>query len=633
MFDFVRNNKRVVQLVLAIIILPFALWGVDSYIRGSGGGANEIARVGKTPISREEFQRALNEQQERLRQQLGNNATPLLEAPEFRRGVLEELINQRVLQLQAEKAHMSISNEMLAAIITSLPALQVDGKFSRERYETMVAAQNMSVPQFEALLRRDLMSQQLLLPVGNASFSGKLPVNRWLGARLEEREFAEALLPATQFMAASQPDAAAVQRYYEENKARFTEPERVRVEFVVLSRDQMIESAQVSEAEVKAAYEANAVRYRTPEQRRASHILIRVEKNASADDIKAAEEKARQLLAQLRANPEDFTKLAKAHSQDPGSAGKGGDLGFFGRGMMVKPFEEAVFSLQENQISDLVRSDFGFHIIKLTGIRPEQARSFDEVKGEIEAELKRQAGTKQYLEAAEGFSNLVYEQADSLKPAAEKYHLSIQTSDWLAKDGQLEAPFTNPKLLQAIFSDDAIKNKRNTEAIEVAPNQLVAARVIEHHAAETLPLDKVASIIEQSLAREAALAKAVAAGEAELQKLRDGEKSSLNWSAPRTVSRQYAPNLSPEALAAIFAVGSKQLPAYTGVKTPQGFALYRVDRIKPFDPENPGEAEPRAAALRQQYQEIVAREELLGWLAALRQQFGVTINSAVLESK
>ncbi len=633
MFDFVRNNKKVVQLVLAIIILPFALWGVDSYIRSSGSGANEIARVGKTPIGREEFQRALSEQQERLRQQLGNNAAGLLEAPEFRRGVLEELINQRVLQLQAEKAHMSISNEMLAAIITSLPALQVDGKFSRERYETMVAAQNMSVAQFEALLRRDLLTQQLLLPIANASFSGRLPPNRWLGARLEEREIAEALLPATQFLAASKPDAAAVQRYYEENKARFTEPERVRVEYLVLSRDKLIESVQVSEAEVKAAYEANRVRYRTPEQRRASHILIRVEKNASPEAVKAAEEKARQILAQVRANPDDFAKLAQAHSQDPGSASKGGDLGFFGRGMMVKPFEEAVFSLQENQISELVRSDFGFHIIRLTGIRPEQARSFDEVRGEIEAELKRQAGTKQYLEAAEGFSNLVYEQADSLKPAAEKYHLVIQTSDWLAKDGQIEAPFTNPKLLQAIFSDDAIKNKRNTEAIEVAPNQLVAARVIEHRAAETLPLEKVAGVIEQSLAREAALAKAVAAGEAELEKLRRGEKSSLNWGAPRTVSRQYAPELTPEALAAIFVVDAKHLPAYTGVKTPLGFTLYRVDRITPFDPENPGEAEPRAAPLRQQYQDVVAREELLGWLAALRQQYGVTINSRVLDSK
>ncbi|WP_126445337.1 SurA N-terminal domain-containing protein [Sulfuricystis multivorans] len=632
MFDFVRNNKKIVQLVLAIIILPFALWGVDSYIRGSGGGANEIARVGKSPISRDEFQRALTEQQERLRPQLSNN-TALLESPEFRRGVLQELINQRALQLHASKAHMGISNEMLAAIITSLPALQVDGKFSRERYEAMVAGQNMSVAQFETLLRRDLITQQQLLPIANASFVGKLPVERWLTARLEERDIAEAVLPVEQFLAASKPDAQAVQRYYDENRARFEQPEQVRVEYLVLGRDKLINNAKVAEAEIKAAYEANQARYRTPEQRRASHILIRVEKNASADELKAAEQKARQILDQVRANPDEFAKLAKAHSQDPGSADKGGDLGFFGRGMMVKPFEEAAFALQENQVSDLVRSDFGFHIIKLTGIRPEQTRSFDEVRGEIEAELKRQVGTKQFLEATEGFANLVYEQADSLKPAAEKYGLAIQTSDWLAKDGHLSAPFTNPKLLQAIFSEDAIKNRRNTEAIEAAPNMLVAARVIEHRPAELLPLEKVAGMIEQVLSREVALAKAAEAGEAELAKLRRGEKSTLTWGTVRAVSRQHAPDLSADARAAIFAVDAKQLPAYAGVKTASGFALYRIERVRPFDPANPGEAAPRAEALRQQYNDVVAREELIGWLAALREQYGVTINSAALERK
>ncbi|NWG30906.1 MAG: SurA N-terminal domain-containing protein [Rhodocyclaceae bacterium] len=632
MFDFVRNNKKIVQLVLAIIILPFALWGVDSYIRGSGGRANEIARVGNSPISRDEFQRALTEQQERLRPQLGSN-TALLETPEFRRGVLEELINQRVLHLHAAKAHMGISNEMLAAIITSLSALQVDGKFSRERYEAMVAAQNMSIAQFEAMLRQDLLTQQQLLPIANASFTGNLPVGRWLSARLEERDIAEAVIRAERFVAESRPDAEAVRRYYEENRARFEQPEQVRVEYLVLSRDKLIENAKVSEAEVKAAFEANAARYRTPEQRRASHILIRVGKNASADEVKAAEEKARQILAQVRTHPDDFAKLAKAQSQDPGSAAKGGDLGYFGRGMMVKPFEEAAFALQENQISELVRTDFGFHILKLTGIRPEQARKFDEVRGEIEAELKRQAGTKQYVEAAEGFSNLVYEQADSLKPAAEKYGLTIQTSDWLAKEGQLSAPFTNPKLLAAIFSEDAIKNKRNTEAIEVAPNTLVAARVIDHRAAEMLPLDKVAGVIEQVLSREAALAKAVAAGEAELEKLRRGEKTSLTWGTVRAVSRQFAPDLDPAAVAAIFAADTKQLPAFVGTKAPTGFALYRIDRVRPFDPANPGEAAPRAQALRQQYNDVVAREELIGWLAAMREQYGVTINSAALERK
>lgn len=631
MFDAVRNSKRIVQIVLALIILPFALWGVDSYVR-EGGSANEVASVGKTPITLDEFQRSLSEQQDRLRPQVGNNVA-LLESPEFRGGVLQELINQRLLLLHANEAQMGISNEALSGFIATLPALQEDGKFSRQRYEQLVAAQNMSVEQFESLLRRDLLTQQVTLPIGNAALAAKLPADRWLMAQLEEREIAEAILRVEQFAADSKPDAAAIQRYYDENRARFEQPEQLRVEYLVLSQARLIEAANIGEAEIKAAYEANAARYRKPEQRRASHILIRADKNAPAAEIKAAEEKAAQILAQVMAAPADFAKLAKQHSQDPGSAANGGDLGFFGRGMMVKPFEEATYALQENQVSAVVRSDFGFHIIKLTGIRAEQAQKLDEVRAEIQAELKRQAGTKQYAEAAEGFSNLVYEQSDSLKPAADKYGLTVQRSDWMAKGGQLPAPFDNAKLSQAVFAEDAVRHKRNTEAVETAPNTLVSARVVEHKPAEVIALEKVSDVIAQVLAREAALVKAEAVGQAELDKLRRGEKSALSWGTPRRVSRLHAPNLSREAGLAVFAASAQKLPAYAGMKTPQGYALYRIDKVSDFDPAAAGEAAPRAAALRQQYDEVMAREDLMNWLAVLRQQYGVKINSAALERK
>jgi peptidyl-prolyl cis-trans isomerase D len=633
MFDLVRNNKKVVQLVLALIVLPFALWGVDSYVRGGAGGANEVANVGKTPISQEEFQRSLSEQQERLRPQVGSN-TALLESPEFRRGVLNELINQRLLLLHANKSQMGISNETLSGFIMSLPSLQIDGKFSRERYESLVAAQNMSVEQFEQMLRRDLLTQQSTLPIANAAVTGGLSGDRWLLAQLEEREIAEAAIRAEQFAGDSKPDEAAIKRYYEENRARFEQPEQVRVEYLVLSQKQLIENAKVSDADVKAAYDANAARYKKPEQRRASHILIRADKGAPEAQVKAAQDKAADILAQVKASPADFAKLAKQHSQDPGSAANGGDLGFFGRGMMVKPFEEATYLLQENQVSEVVRSDFGFHIIKLTGIRAEQAQKLEEVRAEILAELKRTAGAKQYAEAAEGFSNLVYEQSDSLKPAAEKYGLTLQISDWMAKNGQLSLPFANPKLALALFSDDAIKNKRNTEAVEAAPNTLVSARVIEHQPAALIPLEKVSGVIAQALTRESALVKAAVAGQAELDKLNKGEKSGLSWSTARTVSRLHAPNLSREAGVAIFGADAQKLPAYVGAKTPAGFVLYRIDKVKLFDAATAsGDAAARVQALRQQYGEVLAREELIDWLAALRQQYGVKINSAALERK
>lgn len=631
MLDFFRNNQRIVQIVLAIVIVPFALWGVDSYIRGGGRGL-DVATVAKTPITQDEFLRALNDQQERLRPQLGSNPA-LLESPEFRQGVLQELINQRLLLQHANEAKMGVGNDMLANFIATLPALQVDGKFSRERYEAMVAGQNMSVAGFEAMLRRDLLTHQVSLPVANAALPGRLPVERWLGAQLEERTIAEATLRAERFAADAKPDAAAIKRYYEENRSRFEQPEQVRLEYLTLSQDKLTSGAKIEAAEIKAFYEANASRYRKPEQRRASHILLRADKSAPSAEIKAAEEKAGQLLAQIKSGSADFARLAREHSQDPGSAANGGDLGFFGRGMMVKPFEAAVYALQENQVSEVVRSDFGFHIVKLTGVRAEQGKSLDEVRGEIEAELLRKAASRQYAEAAEGFANLVYEQPDSLKPAAEKYGLTLQTTDWFAKGGQLPPPFNSEKLAKAIFSEDAVKHKRNTEAVETGANTLAAARVVEHRPAALAPLDQVSGLIAQVLIREDALTKAATAGQAELEKLRRGDASTLNWSAPRTVSRMHAPNLSREAGQAVFGANAAKLPAYVGVKSPAGFALYRVEKAVAFDPAASGATLPRAEALRRQYDEVMMREDLINWLAALRQHYGVTVNPAALERK
>ncbi len=632
MFDLVRNNKTLIQIVLAVIMLPFALWGVESYVNNSGG-LDEVASVGETPISAGHFQQALREQQDRLRPQLGGNNQELLESPQLRRGVLEELINQRLLALHASKSNLMVSDEALIGFITSVPSLQENGKFSRERYQAVVAAQGMSVEMFEAQVRQDLLLQQAMMAVGNAAISGHVPAERWLAAQLEEREISEAVVRAEQFTGASKPDAAAIQRYYEENRASFEVPEQVRVEYLSLSQEKMIEAAKVGDEEIKAWYQSNEARYKQPEQRQASHILIRADKNAPDADVKAAQAKAEQILAQLKAAPGDFAKLAKQHSQDPGSGEKGGDLGFFGRGMMVKPFEDAAFSLKENQISEVVRSDFGFHLIKLTGVRPERVRPLNDVRGEITAELKRQAGTKLFAAAAEEFGNIVYEQADSLKPAAEKFGLEVQTSDWLAKGGQAVAPMNNPKLLQAIFSDDALKNKRNTASIDVGNNTLVSARVMEHRPAALEPLEAVSAMIEKVLVREAAIAKASATGQADLDKLNKGEKLNLAWSAARPVSRLHAPNLSAEARNAIFAAPAMSLPAYVGAKVPAGFALYRIEKVKPYDSSAGSEAAARSQALRQQYGQVVAQEDLVAWLATLRQRYPVKINPEALERK
>jgi peptidyl-prolyl cis-trans isomerase D len=633
MFDTVRNNRRLVQVFLALITLPFAFWGVDSYVRDNATG-DSLAKVGDSKIGAQEFQQAMREQQERMRPALGGKVDPaMLDNPEMRRAVLGGLINQRLLGMHASKSKLTVSDSQLVQFITSAPALQENGQFSPQRYATMVASQGMSKEMFEARVRQDLAMQQALTAVSSASLPGRAATDRWLAAQLEEREIAELMLQPDAYVSQVKLSADAVKTFYEANRKQFEIPEQVRAEFVALSLEKMAAQLVPSEAEIQAWYQAHPESYRQTEERRASHILITAPKDAPEAQDKAARARAEEVLAQLQKTPADFAKLAKQHSQDPGSAERGGDLDWFGRGMMVPPFEQAAYALKENELSGLVRSDFGYHIIKLTGIRPEKVRPFDTVKAEIAAELKRQGAAKKYAEMAEGFTNTVYEQADSLAPAAEKYQLKIQTTDWITRAGQALPPFTNPKLMAAVFSDEAIKNKRNTEAVEVAPSTLVAARVVEHKPAALQPLAAVAASIERLLVRQEAAKLAAADGAAKLARLAKGEKLDLAWASLRTVARSYAPNLAPEAVRAVFAADAAKLPAYAGTPVPGGYALYRVSQVKPYVPAAGGEEPPRAKALRQEYARIVGEEEFAAWLTTLRERFPVDINAAALEVK
>jgi peptidyl-prolyl cis-trans isomerase D len=630
MFDIVRNNPKVAQIILALITVPFALWGMESYIRDSAG-SGDVATVGGGKISTGEFQQALREQQDRLRPALGGRDPAMLDSPELRRAVLDNLVQRHLLSLHASKSSMSVSNEQLARFIAAVPQLQENGQFSPQRYEALIASQNMTKAMFEYNVRQDMTVQQGIAAVANASLPGKTASDHWVGMQLEEREISEAALRPELFLASVKVAPEAVKAFYEANLKKFELPEQLRVEYLVLSRDKLAEQISVGDDDIKAWYQSHGDRYKQPEERRASHVLIAVSKDAPADQIKAAEAKAADVASQAQTAPGDFAKLAKQYSQDPGSAQKGGDLDWFARGAMVKPFEEAAFALKDGQVSNVVRSDFGFHVIKLTGIRPERGRLLDEVKGEIAAEIKAQAAAKKYLENAEGFSNTVYEQADSLKPAAEKFKLAIQQSDWLIKGANAQGPLANPKLIAAVFSDDAIKNKRNTEAIEVAPNVLVAARVLEHKPAAQQTLETVAPTIEKFLAHQEAVKLAAKEGEQRLAQLNKGEKTDVVWSAPRTVTRAGAPNLSPDAVRSVFKAAPTKLPAYVGVATPTGYSLFRVAKVKPFVAG--AEEKPQAQALQVQYARLVAEEELLAWIAALKEKYPVEINKAAIEAK
>ena len=632
MFDSVRNNKKIVQIFLALITLPFAFFGVDSYVRNMGAG-NDVASVGDTKISANEFDQALRERQDQLRRSLGENfKSDMMNTPEAKLAVLNSLIDRRLLLLEANKNHLLTSDEMLRDFISKVPSLQVDGQFSKERYEAVIRAQGMSQPQFEGKLRQDLTLQQLVGAVSDTAFVSDSQAEAMLRLQSEERQYSEFRVAPEQFADKVKIEASAVQKYYDDNKSRFEVPEQVKAEFIVLSLDALLAQVTVDEAEVKAWYDAHKDRYMQGEERRASHILIEAKTPADKEKAKA---KAKEVLKEVQGSPAKFADLAKKYSEDTGSASNGGDLGFFGHGMMVKPFEDAVFKLKDGEISGLVESDFGYHIIKLTEIKASKQRSFEEVRAEIESELKHQAAARKFTEEAETFNNIVYEQSDSLQPAADKFKLKIQQSPLIAKNPDPAAtaalgPLGNAKVLAALFSDDAIKNKRNTEAVEVAPSTLLAARVLEHVEASSIPFDKVKADIEKRLIAEESAKLAKASGEATLAELKkSGDEKKLAWSAIKTVSRMQGQQMPRDALKAIFSADAAKLPAYEGAAVGDAYTLYKIEKVIPLEKID---VEKRKS-LQNEYGTIVAKEDLAAYLASLRARYKIDINKSKLEAK
>lgn len=628
MFEAVRKNKRISQVILAVIIVPFAFFGMDAYFSDTPGGV-EVAKVDGVPISMMQFDQALREQQDRVREAAGGQIDrSLFETEGFRRSVLENLINQRLLATYAADGRLVVTSQQLQEVIGSMEAFQEDGRFSLARYEALLRSQGMSPAMFESRLAQDLRIQQIAQSVGESSIVGRTSARQFLLGQLEERVVREIRLSAQAFEGDVVIDEAAVRAHYDANGASFERPARVKLEYLVLDEATLAGRAVISEEAVAQFYSANLERFGQPEERRARHILLVVDADAGDEQIKAVSDKAAGLLARLRADPSQFETLAKSESQDPGSARNGGDLGFFARGAMVAPFEDAVFSLQPDQISEVVRSDFGFHIIQLAAIKPTTIRPLEEVRDEIVAELGRQDASRQFAAKAELFANTVYEQADSLQPAAEALGLEIQTSDWVSRDEGAVGGFRTDRLINALFSEDALTKRHNIEAIEVERGTLVSARVLEFEAAQRLAFDAVKDEIATRLRAEGAQKLARERGEALLAQARKGEPIDQAWSEPRTLTRAEPDRATMQA---VFGVPASTVPAHVGVATADGgFALYHVESVKrPELTEN----DPRVAAVMRDYQRLVGQREFSAFLDALRARHEVEIRAAALRSE
>ena len=632
MFDFVYRKKRMVQVILALITLPFAFFGVDYYFRG-GGSASEIARVGGETISQAEFANAISDQQDRMRQSAGKDYDPtVFSNPEVRYSMLEQLIGQRVLQQQVRRGNLRVSDAQLAQFIGELAPFQEDGKFSRARYEQLLISQNMTPLAFEQRVRQELTVAPLQEPIANGNITAMSNVQRYLALLDQQRQVAVATVPADAYLKDVKIDDVAVKAFYDANQGVFQVPDEVKIEYLVLTPDSLMGQITVDPAEVKKQYDDNVKQYTKAEERQASHILIAVKPDATDADKAAAKQKAEALATSARKTPAKFAELAKQNSQDPGSAGQGGDLGSFARdGSMVKPFEDAVFSGKQGDIVGPVQTDFGWHIIRITAVKPGKTQSLDEAKPQIEQDLKRQKATRKFVEAADQFQNLVYEQADSLQAAAKGLNLEVKTTPMLTR-AQVQALAQNsPKFVQAVFSAESLQAKRNTEALEVAPNTLMAARVIDYKPATTRTFDDVKVDIRRQLERNAASELAQKTAKEKLALLEQGKDAGLSFGKPVTLTRNQAqPGFPPDALIKIFQANASKLPAYVGAPAERGsFSIYKMTQVVTAPTPDP----ERLKAFNNRVGDQVGHELFNAYLASLKTKADVKINQANLEKK
>jgi peptidyl-prolyl cis-trans isomerase D len=627
MFDFVRKHTKIMMVLMFLLIIPaFVLVGVDGYRRMNESGVT-VAKVASRSITQAQWDAAHKNQVDRLRAQMPGLDAKVLESPQARYETLEQLVVQAVLEEALTDSHLNVSDARLAKELQQNPSIAAlrkpDGQLDMERYRALVASQGLTPEGFEARIRHDISLRQVQSGLMNSVFAPKGVADMALNAFFERREVQIARFKPSDFNDKISLTDADIEAFYKANSALFQAPETVDVEYLVLDLDAVKKTISVAEADLRTYFEQNAARTEAKEERRASHILINAPKDMKPAERQKAKEVAQQLLLKVTEKPDTFAATATKFSQDTGSAARGGDLDFFGRGAMVKPFEDAAFALRKGEISPLVESDFGYHIIKLTDIKTPPKPTFDSVRATLETELKNQQAQRKFAEVAESFSNGAYEQSDTLKPLAERLKLEVKTAKGLLRNPAPGATgvLANPKLLAAVFSPDALDKKHNTEVIEIGSNELVTARVAAHTSARTLPLDEVRAQVRARLLSSRATEMAKNEGAARFAAWKaNPDAATLKESA--VVSRERGQAITGTLLEGLMGADTQKLPAWVGVDLgTQGYAVARINKVLP-------RTEPEAAAASQertQFAQWLASAEAQAYLELLKKRFKVQI--------
>lgn len=586
-----KSQGWVAWLIVVIITIPFALFGINSYFEGINQVT--VAKVDGEKINAQAFENTMEQWRRNFRSQLGNDFDPaLVDNPQFRMRVVEGLVADRLIQGYAREQGLRLSDKALRERIVNDPRFQSDGSFDPEAYRRVVSARGYSTEGYEQQQRVMGGIEQFRNGLAESAIVNPVEVDNLLALTLQRRDAEYAVIAASDALADVEVSEAEKQAEYEQNPSAYQQPDRVRLDYVTLSLDDIAEEIQLDDEEVEQAYEASKGQYLKPETRIASHILLTVPRSADEATQNQVRERAEEVLARIRGG-EDFAELAAEVSEDPGSKRKGGDLGIIARGQMVPEFEEAVYSMNQGDISEPVRTEFGYHIIKLDALEPESQRPLEEVRDEVaRAEQTRLAQT-QFADAAETFRTLVFEEPDNLVAAAEALGLEVRTSDWITRD-RGAGDFSNPRVRSAAFDSVVIDDELNSEVVEVDQDRLIAMRKNEFEPQHLKAYAEVEAEIETLLQQRAAAELARTRGEALIDELKQGvSPEELSFNPLPALRSEATQPVERQVAAEVF---SQQLdggePLVAGLSLNNGdYAVYRLNSVTPGDPSMATEAQ------------------------------------------
>ena len=635
MFDFVRKHTKLLQILLFLLIFPsFVLFGIQGY-DSMNSNDNLAAKVDGIPISMQQLDNAQRSEIARMQQALGAAAdVKSLDTPEAKLRTLDGLIRQTLLQVAVRKQHLSVSDEQVQQAILQIPQIAAlrkpDGVFDVDAYRQLIAAQGMTTAQFEGQVREQLLLQQAMGSIAEPVIESRAIAAQLYDWQNQKRQIRLVQFKPQDYAAQVQPSAAQVEAFYKGHTALFQTPQSADIQYVVLDLNAVRQTITISPAQAQAYYTQHIAEFSSPAQRKASHILITLPPNPTAAQQQAAKAKADAILAEVRKDPAQFAEIAKRDSQDPGSAAQGGNLGYFTQDAMVKPFADAVFAMQKvGDITGPVRSQYGYHIIELTGIKPAEQKPFTQVESSIESQMQNQEALKRFSEVSDKFTNLVYEDSRSFAQVAAKYHLQVQTAQGVSPtpiasgDGKTN-PLANTNFLKALFSSNSIRDKRNIAAVELAPNTLASGRIVSYKPASTLTFAQAQDKARALLVTQQSAALAVKAGEQALAAAQQG-KAMPAWGAPVEISQTQAsqPGGVPAAVvAAAFRLATTKLPAQTGVVLPgeSGYAIVSVDSLSKPKPDT-----EQLRAQQGTMSQLLSQGVTEAYINSLKKRYGVEV--------